>query len=93
MALDTITAQQTLYLDSFLRSLRAQNLSERTVETYRDSVSQFAAFLAEKGMPTTPAAITREHVEAFIAHLLERRRCGVMVIDRQWSSRHRIPLP
>ena len=29
-------------------------------------------FLAEKGMPRQPAGIRREHVEAFLADLLER---------------------
>lgn len=72
MTIDTVTVTQSLYLDSFVRSLRAQNLSERTVQTYSESVSQFARYLAEMGMPTEPSAITREHVEAFIGHLLQR---------------------
>jgi site-specific recombinase XerD len=57
---------------SFERSLRAANKSPRTVETYLDSVTQFERFLAGRGMPTTLDAISREHVEAFIEHLLER---------------------
>lgn len=72
MAVDTLTASQTLYLDSFVRSLRAGNLSERTIQTYSESVSQLAAFLAAKGMPTNPPYIRREHVESFIADLLAR---------------------
>lgn len=72
MNLDTITVKHSLYLDSFIRSLRAQNCSERTVQTYSESVRQFAAFLQEKGMPTQPESITREHVESFIAELLQR---------------------
>lgn len=74
MTIDTLTATQKLYLDSFVRSLRAQNLSERTVETYTESVSQLARYLASMGMPTEPAAITREHVESFIGYLLKRRK-------------------
>jgi site-specific recombinase XerD len=34
-------------------------------------VDQFARFLADSGMPTDVANIKREHVEAFIEHLLE----------------------
>jgi len=57
---------------SFARSLRAANLSERTIQTYTESVRQLAGFLAERGMPADVAKLRREHVEAFIAHLLER---------------------
>src|SRR5690606_32137749 len=36
------------------------------------SVGKLRAFLRDQGMPTSPAAITREHVEAFITDLLAR---------------------
>jgi site-specific recombinase XerD len=72
MVIDTLTVEQSLYLDSFRRALRAQNKSPRTLETYSESVSQLGRFLAEKGMPTAPADIRREHVEAFIEDLLAR---------------------
>jgi site-specific recombinase XerD len=62
---------QDLYA-SFLRSLRAENKSPRTVETYGDAVRAFAGFLADRGMPTTVDAVTREHVEAWIQDLLAR---------------------
>ena len=52
--------------------LRASNLSPNTVRTYRDSIGRFAAFLDERGMPGDLANIRREHVEAFVQHLLER---------------------
>lgn len=54
-------------------SLAAQNKSAATRKTYGAAVSQFAAFLAERGMPTAAVNIRREHVEAFIADLLQRR--------------------
>lgn len=57
---------------SFLRSLRAENKSVRTVETYGDACRGFARFLTERGMPSTVDAITREHVEAFVDDLLHR---------------------
>lgn len=64
--------QDRLLIPSFVRSLRAANLSPRTVETYQEAVGLFASFLVEKGMPTEPANITREHVESFIEDLLGR---------------------
>ncbi len=57
---------------SFARHLRAENLSPRTVETYTESTRQLAVFLTEKGMPQDVATVTREHIEAFITHLLDR---------------------
>ena len=72
MVSTSTTARDSLYLDSFIRTLRAENLSDRTIETYNEATSQFASFLAEKGMPTNPAHITREYIEDFINHLLEK---------------------
>ena len=59
-------------LTSFARHLRAENLSPKTQETYSESVLQFDKFLENHGMPLKVANLRREHVEAFIAHLLER---------------------
>ncbi len=59
---------------SWARHLRASNLSPNTTRTYLDSVGRLAAFLDERGMPADLATIRREHVEAFIEHLLERWR-------------------
>jgi len=72
MIVDTLTVKQALYLDSFIRSLRAQNVSDRTVETYSEAVSQLATYLVEMRMPVRPEDITREHVESFIGHLLKK---------------------
>jgi site-specific recombinase XerD len=68
--MQTTTARANLLVDSFLRSLRAENAAARTLETYGQSLEQFGAFLLSKGMPTAPASIKREHVEAFIDHIL-----------------------
>lgn len=57
---------------SWQRHLRAQRASPATIATYAISVGQLRAFLALQGMPTSPAAICREHVEAFITDLLAR---------------------
>jgi integrase/recombinase XerC len=49
------------------------NPSPRTIETYTEAAHQLATFLADRGMPTLVANIRREHVEAFIEHLLGSR--------------------
>jgi site-specific recombinase XerD len=55
-----------------MRSLRAENKSPRTIETYGEACRGFSRFLADRGMPTTIEAVAREHVEAFIEDLLQR---------------------
>ena len=61
---------------SFRRSLLAANRSPATVETYLAGLAQFGDFLVENGMPTSVAAITREHVESFITFILSRRKAA-----------------
>lgn len=70
--MDTLTGKHQLLVDSFLRALRAENLAKRTLETYGESLNQFEKYLLAKGMPTAPALITREYIEAFITNLLSR---------------------
>ena len=55
----------------FRRHLRAENLSPNTETAHVGAAEQFARYLAAHGMPQAVAAIRREHVEAFIADLLE----------------------
>lgn len=59
---------------SFRRKLLAENKSPRTLQTYGEALRLFEDFLAEQGMPRTIVAIRREHVEAFMARLLEQYR-------------------
>jgi site-specific recombinase XerD len=68
----TGTSELDGVIDSWRRHLTAQRMSPATLSTYSTSVRQLARFLAERGMPTSPAVISREHVEAFITDLLER---------------------
>jgi site-specific recombinase XerD len=56
----------------FRDSLRARNRSPKTIKSYTDTARLFAAFLAERGMPTDVEHVAREHVEAFIVDQLER---------------------
>ena len=61
---------------SFARHLRAENLSPKTIYAYTGAVDQLARFLADQGMPQNVAGLTREHVEAFVTHLLETRKAS-----------------
>ena len=70
MSTYTIAVHAEFLLSSFTRSLRARNLSERTVDTYTESLRQFADFLVRQGMPTQLDNVSREHVESFIEDLL-----------------------
>ncbi len=56
----------------YSRSLHAGNKSEKTITTYMEAIHQLDSFLVAQGMPRTPEALSREHVEAFIASILER---------------------
>src|SRR5438093_585144 len=60
-------------VSSFVRHLKAGNKSEQTITAYRYAAEGLAQFLAERGMPTQVDRIAREHVESYIADLLDRR--------------------
>lgn len=55
----------------FRRHLRAENLSPNTETAYTGAAEQFERYVRAQGMPCDVAAMRREHVEAFIADLLE----------------------
>jgi hypothetical protein len=46
-------------LASFVRHLRAANLSPRTIESYAESVRTLGAYLSANDLPTDVAAIRR----------------------------------
>lgn len=60
-------------LRSFVRHMRARNLSEKTVSVYSEAVTQLDRFLAGRGMPRAVANIKREHLETFFEHLLSNK--------------------
>ena len=72
MSTTAIEVHTEFLLSSFTRSLRARNLSERTVDTCIESLRQFAGFLVKQGMPTQLENLSREHVESFIEYLLRK---------------------
>jgi site-specific recombinase XerD len=57
-------------LASFVRGLRAENASERTITNYREAVLQLGEFMADRGMPMDLEKVSREHIEEFITYLL-----------------------
>src|SRR5262249_7080016 len=59
---------------SYERHLRASNKARMTVVTYMAAIDALGDYLSHHGMPTDPAAITREHVEAFISDILTRAK-------------------
>jgi site-specific recombinase XerD len=59
-------------MESFVLSLEAGNKSPRTIESYRESIRQFAGFLVLRADVTDVFEIRRDHVEAFVADLLQR---------------------
>ena len=72
IAHSTVPGELGELLISWRRHLKAQRISPATISTYSTAVSQLGTFLATQGMPTAPAAIHREHVEAFITSILEK---------------------
>jgi site-specific recombinase XerD len=67
---EPILGDLSTLVPSFLRHLRAEAKSPRTIETYREAAEQLGVFLRARGMPTQASAIRREHVEAFLEYLL-----------------------
>jgi site-specific recombinase XerD len=58
---------------SWRRSLEAQDRSRNTVTVYLRATRLLGAFLAARGMPRAPAALSREHVEEYIQDVLTRQ--------------------
>src|SRR5688572_30639153 len=59
-------------LPSFKRHLRSLHRSDKTVETYIESVTRLIEFLSSQGMPQDIENIRREHVESFMVGLLQK---------------------
>jgi site-specific recombinase XerD len=59
-------------LDDWRVHLRARNRRPETIKSYTVVASAFAGYLRSIGHPDTPAAIKREHVEAYLADMSDR---------------------
>src|SRR5262249_5679301 len=58
---------------SFQRHLAAENKSPATRALYRYAVQSLGAYLRQQGMPRAVAHVRREHIEAWLTDLLEKR--------------------
>jgi len=72
------TSRRTLdsYADSYLRNLRARNVSPMTLSSYEQSLRSLSRFLTDRGMPLDPSAIRREHIESYVIDQQETRSAG-----------------
>jgi site-specific recombinase XerD len=52
--------------------LRAKNCRPATIASYIAVGTAFGTFLAQRGMPTNPASVRREHIEHYLADLRDR---------------------
>ena len=57
--------------ESFRYHLKASNLSPATLVVYTRAVADFDAFVAEHDLPQEVGAIERQHIESFLASVLE----------------------
>jgi site-specific recombinase XerD len=57
---------------SFVRHLRAEHKSEKTVTAYLLATTGLSRFLATSGMPSELSAVHREHIESYIVDCLAR---------------------
>jgi integrase/recombinase XerC len=71
---DPVEGDYGSFVRSWKRSLKARNLSAKTIITYEQSAQLFGEFLTRTDGPRNVAAITREHVEDFINELLKLRK-------------------
>jgi Phage integrase, N-terminal SAM-like domain len=84
------------FLTDWDRSLRSANYPETTRYNYLLAAAQLARYLAEYSpdpdadtAADDPAEVTRAHVEAFYAWMMQRTRCGHACARRRGPSRHR----
>lgn len=71
-SVESLPADFARKVKSFRIHMRARNMAPATISTYMEALRLFGAFLEHEGMPTDAEMISREHVESFIAGLLER---------------------
>jgi site-specific recombinase XerD len=78
-------------VEMFDAALRVRRRSPRTWESYREALTLFIKFLEDRGMPTGPTQIHREHVEEFTGDLAERinPRTGQPMTGKTVAKRYR----
>jgi site-specific recombinase XerD len=60
-------------LGSWELHLRADRKAARTIDNYLEGAGQLVDFLDATGMPAPAHRIRRDHIEAFVVHLIETR--------------------
>lgn len=84
----TSSLDVTPLLNSWIRALKADGKSPRTVESYVSAVEQLDMWCIANGRPTDPAKQTRAVLQDYIAYLIERRSSGTAGVRyrslRQW---------
>lgn len=58
-------------LDDWRVHLKARNVADSTIDSYRRCAVSLIKFLDGNGMPSTAAGVAREHIEAYLARLTE----------------------
>ncbi len=71
-------------VDRFSQHLGAEGRAKNTVSVYKNSVSQFFAFLASHKYPTDLESIDSTDVESFIAYVYLTRSAGT-AYSRYWG--------
>ncbi len=71
-------------MDSYRLYLRASRKSAKTITAYLSVLETLTHFLTSRGMPTIITAITREHLQEFIADQLERLAPGTAAARYGW---------
>ena len=61
-----------LLLPDWRTHLRARNVAPSTIASYQAVGANLLRFLHDKGMPTAAGRVTRDHLEAFLADLVDR---------------------
>jgi site-specific recombinase XerD len=62
----------SLLLPDWRTHLRARNIAPSTIQSYLVVGDNLLTWLRKAGMPTTASGITRDHLEAFLAALVDR---------------------
>jgi len=66
---------------SYIRTLRAENKSPRTIDTYTEAMNRLVRFGTAQGWPTAdPAEATREQIRALMKNLVETRSAGTAAV-------------
>jgi site-specific recombinase XerD len=69
-----VTSELQSLRKSFERHLRSEGRAKSTISCYGEAIQLLDDFLQAQGMPRTLEGISREHIESFMADLLERHK-------------------